>query len=386
MLKLLALVPLLMNTGNDHYRIAQETNMAPGVSAPSPYATISAPMSTETKPPAAKTDEATARLRYALSEIARLRNQLDATTGRLDESRGNYAALDAVSVEQADRISKADARSEELRKEITVLHGKLATVVAEKRDVESRIIGLEASRNNAWVYCLLVSIAFAAVLLFVLSFSDSFRAILARLPDKEKDDRIAELEIELARRIDRILILESLNARASRLGNKSKRAGRLIAGLIKHMARLAVNINLLRLDDIQSREEKIAARDAEIDRLVALQQGSEKAFEEAIAEAQSVNDKLMGLESAMVELRTQLTGANETIEALNGGTLKVGAVPQSVEETPTVPIVDQAALLEAAARTSSNADAIDRSRAGMHLPSSESLPIADETPPPGYSR
>jgi hypothetical protein len=390
MLKLLALVPLLMNTGGNYYRIAQENNMAPGVSAPSPYTTVSTATPAEAKSSAATDDQAAARMRYALSEIARLRNQLDVATGRLDESRRNYAGLNEISDEQAKKIDAAEKRNEELQNELAKQRDKLTAIVVEKKEAELKNVGLEESRNRAWVYCLLVSLAFAVVLMYGLSFSDSFRAILGRLPDKDKDDRITELETELNKRIDHINALELIRERFIRSKASRKRAGKMISGLLRHMDRLATQINSLRLTDIHLRDEWIAARDEEIARLVALQQGSDEAIKRAIAEAQETNDELADLRSTITELRTLLADANRTIEAHNEATAAPDAVPQTIDEIPTMPIVDQAALLAQAALNASNEALIDNSRAAMHektgLPPSDLPPPADATPPPGYSR
>ncbi len=89
-------------------------------------------------------------------------------------------------------------------------------------------------------------------------------------------------------------------------------------------------------------------------------------------------------------LRAALDEANETIAALNGGPASAPETSAvTTAEAPAEPDADEAAMVAAAELNAQNADAIEKSRAGMlsgttpNLPPSESLPIADENPATG---
>jgi chromosome segregation ATPase len=412
MVKLLALVPLLVSF---EHKAAQETAVPPAGIAPTPYPAVAA-----VKPAASANEEAATRIRYAYAEINRLRAQVADLSGRLDESRANYVTLDSVSDAQAARISKREAQIESLQKEIASLTGKFVAARTEKRLVETKIAGLEASVSSAWTYCLLVGLAFVVLLLYGTKYADSFRAILARLPDKEKDDQIAALQIELDKLMNAFSELKAYKALYEKSRDKRKRAGAMIADLIRcqylasrriddllnQIDRVAVQFNGLRLADLRFRDGriealqrmledagyKLEARDEVIMRLINFQNGSERTIERISLEAYEMACRIAELEEIVAALRQTLVEANETIAVLNGGLAAPATLPATTEEMPTAPPIDPAVALAEAELTAQNAIAIESSRATMlgmgtaGLPPSELPPIADETPPPCYSR
>ncbi len=305
MVKLLALVPFLVSFGPGEYRIAQETPAAERV-APTPYSANAA-----VKTPPAENAEAAMRIRYAYAEISRLRAQLADATGRLEESRRNFSALDADAKERAAKITNAENRNGELHKQLIDQQSRIIAAVAAKNEAEAKVDELKNSANRAWVYCLLLGLACVSLVFYALSLYDSLQAIMVRLPEKSKDDQIAALQIELDKRANAVINLELLKEKYAAARAKSKRAGERVSkllqlqrlstqtalarinGLLGAIDRLAVQLNALRLADsivykdrirvleerLEGADLKLEARLEEIGRFVNFQAGSERTIE-----------------------------------------------------------------------------------------------------------
>ena len=339
MVKLLALVPVLVSLGSGDHRTAAETTPAERV-APTPYIgdTITKPASE------AKDPETAARLKYAYAEIFRLRAQTAEVAGRLEESRNNFAGLDAAAKDHAAKIAAAEKRYDELQKRLAEQQARMIAAVAEKTEAEARVGGLKNSSDRVWVYCLLLGIACIALSFYTLSLRDSFRAIMARLPDKDKDDKIVELQS----RLDESQV-------------RRKRAGMMVNGLLKR-------IHLIELCLLETTEYSNGVKLLHEKRINELVDQLEKADRGT----QEKTGRNAELEATVEDLRRSLIEANETVAAHNGGKdpsasalMPVAETSAPAVEAAAVPALDEASILAQAQRDAANIDAIEKSRQTM---------------------
>jgi hypothetical protein len=377
MVKLFALMSLFAGMGSGEYRIAKETPVPERV-APTPYAADGV----EAKAAAIANSEDAAKIKYAYAEINRLRAQLADAVGRLEESRRDHDGLRAMSNDQDAELTRALRINGALLKNLSERDQAVAASNKAKAAGEIQINDLKNSSARAWGYCTILALGLIVVLIFVMSFTDWFRAIMARLPDKEKDDRIAELEIELSKRLEAVIDLDLLTVRYAASRVKRKRAGKMVAellrdkslaaqrncGLLDQIDRLARQFNGLRLVDLRFRDGrievlqrlledadlKIAARDEDVKRYVNFQDGSERTIERITFDAFEMLNRVVELEKIVVSLRQALDKANGTIAALNGGIAQGKASPGEVlpedDKTPPVTIGDAAAIIDEAER------------------------------------
>ena len=368
MLKLAIPVLLLMNFGEP--RVAQETNLAPDViirdSEIAPVAAkppaVAEPVKSidlEASAAAAKIKSLNARVFEAKLAVTQANGQVDALKGRLDKSQDE---LDKIWTERLD----LDIKLASVRAERDNAFAAIKRLTEEKERDARRYEDLSAWNRKLYAMHLFILLLITLGVFLYFVFRRLSATVIARLPDEDTRDTIKLLRDELEE-----LKLNGFNV-------ASERIHALIAACDQEHAQ---NI-LLTEENADLRQLGVRDRD-EIDRLVALQQGTEAAINGMQRDLQEAQDLLETMTTPTPQHRemTEEEAEVEHDELVNHVIAEAKHAVVTAGELHVDP--------EIVAAASATIDALEKSRAAMHEPVPEPVdpteestkPIASDPPP-----